>query len=200
MLTTLLRQKRTRHEIRAAEHQLPLIQGIDQLLQGRAGFFREWATRRDANDPYWAPMQLGEALDRVQVPILLQNGWQDLFLEQTFEQFEHLRNRGITVGLTVGPWNHEEIVTRGKDIPIRETLDWLEEHLVGTGAGTRAKPIRIHVNGAEQWREFAQWPPKTTGHARYLAGCWGLSALMAAANRDSPIHRRTRRPRSAVVA
>jgi predicted acyl esterase len=41
-------------------------------------------------------MQLGAALDRVQVPVLLQTGWQDLFLQQTLEQYTHLHGVGLT--------------------------------------------------------------------------------------------------------
>jgi predicted acyl esterase len=46
----------------------------------------------------WRPMQLGQALDRVEVPVLLQEGWQDRFVDQMIEQYERLRRRGVDVG------------------------------------------------------------------------------------------------------
>lgn len=50
---------------------LPLAEANDTLLQGRAPWYGDWLARRDLDDPYWARMQLGAALDRVGVPVLL---------------------------------------------------------------------------------------------------------------------------------
>ena len=64
----------------------------------------------------WRPMRLGQALERVNVPVLLQEGWQDRFLDQMIEQYERLRRRGVDVGLTIGPWTHVEVATKGAGI------------------------------------------------------------------------------------
>ena len=39
-------------------------------------------------------MRLGQALERVTVPVLLHDGWQDRFPEQMITQYERLRRRG----------------------------------------------------------------------------------------------------------
>jgi predicted acyl esterase len=44
----------------------------------------------DHDDPFWVPLRLGAALDRVQVPVLI-GGCQHLFVEQALEQYQHLR-------------------------------------------------------------------------------------------------------------
>ena len=102
--------------------------------------YREWLTTPDAEDPLWRPMRLGQALERVNVPVLLQEGWQDPFPDQMIEQYERLRRRGVDVGLTIGPWTHVEAATKGAGIIMEETLDWLAEHLAGTGRRASAKP------------------------------------------------------------
>ena len=91
-------------------------------------------------------MRLGQALERVNVPVLLQEGWQDRFPDQMIEQYERLRRRGVDVGLTIGPWTHVEVATKGAGILMEETLDWLAEHLAGTGRRHRPSPVRIFVD------------------------------------------------------
>src|SRR4030095_16218528 len=45
------------------------------------------------------------------------------------EQYARLRERGVDVALTVGPWTHIDLAGRGAGVVARETLDWFEEHL-----------------------------------------------------------------------
>jgi putative CocE/NonD family hydrolase len=137
---------------------LPLVTAAEQLTAGNAPWYTEWVSRRDLTDPFWAPMQLTEALDRVRVPVLLQTGWQDLFLPQTLEQYAHLHRRGVDVALTVGPWTHVEAAQERTVLP-REGLDWLAEHLAGTGSRLRWAPVRVFVTGVDEWRELPEWPP-----------------------------------------
>ena len=111
---------------------------------------------------------LGDALERVEVPVLLQTGWQDLFLPQTLEQYASLARRGVDVALTVGPWNHIQIITKGGRIVVPESLDWFDEHLGGSGIRTRAAPVKVFVTGAAQWRDLPAWPPSTENRALHL--------------------------------
>lgn len=75
------------------------------------------------------------------------------------EQYTALRERGVEVALTIGPWTHVELATRAARVTMPETLDWLAEHLAGTGRRRRPAPVRIFVTGAEQWRDLPDWPP-----------------------------------------
>lgn len=147
---------------------LPVGDAADGLCGERAPWYREWAGHRDLTDPFWTNMRLGVALDRVQVPVLLQTGWQDLFLPQTLEQYAHLRGRGVDVALTVGPWTHVEVVGKGAPVLFRESLDWFAEHLAGTGSRTRWTPVRLYQTGSGQWRDLPEWPPATTEKVLHL--------------------------------
>lgn len=168
----------TRRQAAALRH-LPVAEAVDKLCAGRAPWFREFATRRDPADPFWSPMQLSGALDRVEVPVLLQGGWQDLFLRQTIEQYRHLHGRGVDVALTVGPWTHADVATKAGRIIMNELLGWLDERLAGTGPGAGASahkaPVRVFVTGADEWRDLPGWPPATGEQILYPLPGGGLS-------------------------
>jgi putative CocE/NonD family hydrolase len=121
----------------------------------------------EGDDPFWDRLRFPAALDRVQVPVLLLSGWQDIFLRQTLQQYRHLRDRGVDVALTVGPWTHTQMLTKGLAVGARESFDWLNAHLGGARAPRRPSPVHIFVTG-EGWRHLPDWPPKTTQHALYL--------------------------------
>lgn len=157
-----------------AFEELPLVRAQETVLAGSGMPYVEWLTAPDAEDPVWRPMRLGQALERVDVPVLLQGGWQDRFPEQMIEQYDRLRRRGVEVGLTIGPWTHLEVATKGARTLMPETLDWLAEHLAGTGARPRPGPVRIHVTGVREWRHLSTWPPPTTVRVLHLQPGGGL--------------------------
>src|SRR5215217_7918403 len=167
-LRTLLRNVTAARRQRPAISSVPLVDAADLLFGGRAPWYREWVSHRDLRDPFWSGMQLGAALDRVQVPVLLQTGWLDLFLQQTLEQYTHLHRRGLDVALTIGPWTHLKLVGKAAAPIIGEGLDWLAEHLAGTGSRVRWAPVRVYITGAEEWHDLPEWPPDTAETVLYL--------------------------------
>ena len=86
-------------------------------------------------------MSMTAALDCAAVPVLLLTGWQDVFLDQTLEQFGHLRRRGVDVAMTVGPWTHDGMATRGTAVTATETLSWLDRHLAADPEPPRRQPL-----------------------------------------------------------
>jgi uncharacterized protein len=184
ILSAEVREAATARRQAQAHATLPLASAVDELCEGRAPWFREWVTHRDLSDPFWSPSQLGPALDRVEVPVLLHGGWQDLFLDQTLDEYARLHERGIDVGLTVGPWNHQGVAAPGYATVIPETLDWLAEHLEGNSARRRPSPVRIQVTGTDDWRHLPAWPPLTSDQVLHLQPGGGLSDEPAAA--DAP--------------
>jgi predicted acyl esterase len=97
-----------RGRIKRALATLPLADAAKELMGGKAPWYGEWISRRDLGDPWWKSADLTEALERVQVPVLLQDGWQDGFLRQTLAAHARLAGRGVNVGLSVGPWTHAQ--------------------------------------------------------------------------------------------
>ena len=181
-IRAIVRQVQARRALAAATSALPVGEAGRALLGTGAPWYESWLEHPEHDDPYWAPLQLHQALERTQIPVLLLGGWQDLFLEQTLAQYRRLRERGVPVAVTIGPWTHAQMMTKGAPTVIRESLGWLDAHLAGTRSVTR-KPVRIHVNG-HGWEDLDDWPPAMPEQVLYLRPAGRLGAT--APDQDAP--------------
>lgn len=165
-----VREVTARRTVAAAAADLPLGAAGRALLGGGAPWYESWLAHPDVDEPFWDPYRFSPALDRVRVPVLLHSGWQDLFLAQTLAQYRRLHDRGVPVAMTVGPWSHSQLLTRGLGTVTRETLSWLDTHLAGAGATERASPVRVAVTDGtgHRWCKLASWPPPTEPRPWYL--------------------------------
>ena len=145
----------------AAMDRLPLAATGSAIGGDAVPWYGDWLAHPQSADPYWAGYSATAALDRVTVPTLLVSGFHDFFAEQTMRQYQVLRQRGVTAGLTVGPWTHMNV---DMGVAIRETLAWLDSFAAGNGAAPSPRPsrVRVWVSGAEQWKELPDWPPAGT--------------------------------------
>ncbi|MFG1929719.1 CocE/NonD family hydrolase [Mycobacterium sp. NPDC048908] len=181
-IRTVVRQIRARHALTAATNALPLGESARRFLGAGAPWLEDWLDHPEYRDPHWAKLQLHQALERARIPVLLLSGWQDVFLEQSLAQYRRLRERDVPVALTVGPWNHGQMMTKGAGTLVRESLQWLDTHVAGIRTVAR-KPVRIHLNG-HGWRVLDDWPPAMPEHALYLRPAGHLGA--AAPDQDVP--------------
>jgi predicted acyl esterase len=185
--------------LRPALDQVPVSAGARALLGEQSSFFGRWLEHPQLTDPYWEPLQCGAALERISVPTLLVGGWQDLFLEQTLEQYCALAARRLPVRLVVGPWNHVDSVRKGGEA-VAESLAWLDRY-AGSGfpgtAGTATASVRIWVGSAPEEPE----DPKSLDEliepvepadlevskaSKAIKGLKGLRGLRGLAGRRSP--------------
>jgi putative CocE/NonD family hydrolase len=162
---------------------LPLGDAGRALLGAGAPWYESWVEHPDLEDPFWQRYRFNAALDRLQVPVLLIGGWQDLLLNQTLTPYARLRNRGVDVALTVGPWTHTQMLTKGLGIITRESLNWLNTHVAGVAGNPRPHRVRVFVTGGtgHGWRELPDWPPETTLRSWYLQPGGGLGLTSPAA-------------------
>lgn len=148
--------------LRAGKRLAPMLSTLPLTATGAAiggagaPWYAEWLAHPDLADPYWDHRRTAAALERVTVPTLLISGFYDLFAEQTMQQYQTLRRRGVQAALTVGPWSH---ITVDGGIATRETLAWLDAFAAGDGPTPRPQPVRAWISGREQWQELPQWPP-----------------------------------------
>jgi putative CocE/NonD family hydrolase len=156
-----------RWRVGSALHGLPLGEAGRELLGERSPWYHDWISNSDVGAQYWQPVRLLDALDRTDVPILLITGWQDVFLNQTLDQYRRLTDRGIGAALTVGPWTHGQVGLNGAGQTTRESLDWLCHHLAGEPSRRHA-PVRIFVTPGAGWRELDAWPPAADEKMLYL--------------------------------
>lgn len=162
-----IRQLRAPRKVKRAISGMPMNSAARTLLGEGAPWFESWVQNADHDHPFWESRRYPAALDRVEVPVLLLTGWQDIFLDQTLHQYQQLRDRGVEVALTVGPWTHTQTMSKGLATCARESLDWLDAHVGNAPAPRRAAAVRVFVN-RHGWRSLPQWPPATTERVLYL--------------------------------
>ncbi|MCF6389013.1 CocE/NonD family hydrolase [Mycobacterium sp. MBM] len=155
-LRTVLRMATLPWRLKRPLRAVPLSDAGAKILKGRAPWHESWLRTPDPADPYWRPSRLGHALQRVDTPVLLVSGWQDVFLTQTLDQYRQLADRGVEPALVIGPWSHGD---GGGDV-LRDSLRWLD--------GERPGEVRVHVTGDGGWRQLPSWPPPAAQRVLYL--------------------------------
>jgi uncharacterized protein len=168
--------------LRPALNRMPLRAGVRDLLGDEAPWLYRWLDHPDLADPYWAPVQCAAALERISVPTLLVGGWQDLFLEQTLEQYRVLAARDVPTRMIVGPWTHVDASTRSGPA-FAESLAWLDRYVGQDPEDPKpGHSARVWVGGARAWREITDWPPAGTVPDRWYLGPDGTLAPAAPAS------------------
>ncbi|WP_179468864.1 CocE/NonD family hydrolase [Mycolicibacterium vinylchloridicum] len=158
---------RAARRLERATHGLPLGNAGRDLLGAGSPWYESWIEHPHGDDPFWETMRMTSALDRCDVPVLLISGWQDLFLEQTLMQYGRLRDRGVDVAMTLGPWAHSDMTTKAGGTVASETLSWLGAHLAGARTAPRRNPVRVYV-AHHGWIDLPDWPPPTGEGVLYL--------------------------------
>jgi putative CocE/NonD family hydrolase len=175
-------QLRSARRLSGAVQGVPLGRAGRDLLGERSPWYESWIEHPDVDDPFWDPMRMTQALDRCSVPVLLISGWQDIFVDQTITQYLHLRGRGAAVAMTVGPWTHDEMVTKATGVTAAETLAWLGSHLAKQTTRPRPAPVRIFFTGERSgWAQLPDWPPPTTETVSYPQSSGRLGARVPTA-------------------
>ena len=148
---------------------LPLVDAAKAHLGDKTPWLYNWMTQPvDQNYELYKPMRQGKALDTTKAAILLHGGWQDIFTSSQIEQFQRLQARGVTVALTMGPWNHIQV--GGGEGVSKETLDWLDKYLAKRKTeDIRPASVRINITGTNEWRWLPSWPPATKPLELYLS-------------------------------
>lgn len=167
--------------LRAALDRMPISAGARELLGTGAPWFEILLEHPQLTDSFWEPMQCGAALDRISAPTLLVGAWQDIFLEQTLEQYRALAARRVPTRLLVGPWTHQDTLFKGR-AAVAESLAWLDRY-AGTGAANSEAggrqpdhSVRIWVGG----RPHSPSTPRKSGTTKNSGGLRvpdGLRAL-----------------------
>jgi len=181
MLHAMARMATAERRLRRVLDSLPVAARYADVIGREPAWSERWMEHPQASDPFWAPMQCGPALERITIPVLLVGGWQDLFIEQTLEQYRTLAGRGVPVRLLVGPLAHLDLTSQGS-VAINESLAWLDRY-AGLAPKSRKSPasrppappdhpVRVWVGGegAEQWREIGSWPPPGVTEQRWYLG------------------------------
>ncbi|MBO8185233.1 CocE/NonD family hydrolase [Streptomyces sp. DW4-2] len=160
---TLRLQRRLRH-ISAAQ---PLREAYMAALGSKPSWLDDVMTHSDTKDAYWRGASLAEPAERLRVPTALITGWHDTLADQTFEQYDRLRQAGCETALLVGPWTHTSALQQGWSKVFAESLAWLRAHLYADPSGLRPTAVRVHIGGEDIWRDLDEWPPTAAATSWY---------------------------------
>lgn len=148
---------------------LPIANADEAVLGRQVEFFRTWAEHfEQENDPYITQVNLKRYVTQVSPPVHLSGGWYDIFLSGMIDDFARLQAAGKRPFLTIGGWHHFSF---GDQLhTINDALAWFDAHLKGNRKGLREKPVRLYLMGADEWRDYEQWPPPSAVRPYYLQG------------------------------
>jgi putative CocE/NonD family hydrolase len=117
-------------------------------------------------------------------PSVMIAGWYDIFLPFQLRDFAAAQQAGRDVRITIGPWTHAAVP--GIAESLRQSIGLFQETF-GITSPTPVKPrVRLFLTGANEWREYAEWPPPDAApRTLYLQPSGGLSADAPAAESES---------------
>ena len=140
-----------------AAAKLPLRDADKRVVGKHLGFWKRWLEGAIGNDAFWEAIDHTHRLGARTPPNLFISGWYDFMIDQLLRDYQSLVEAGHTPHLTVGPWVHVSAELQWQSI--RDTLTWMRAHLLGDPSGLRDKPVRLHISGLDEWREFESYPP-----------------------------------------
>lgn len=136
---------------------LPLVEADRQVVGHRVGFWRHWFANAIGNDAFWAELDHTHRLNAATPPVHFISGWYDFMIDPLLADYRRLVELGHKPYLTIGTWFHvAEELQRDN---LRETLLWMRAKLLGDESGLRARPVRLHISGLDEWHEFDRYPP-----------------------------------------
>lgn len=150
-------------KVRQAALAAPLQQSYLRATGKPVGFLEQWMHAEDPDHAAWPDLDQSAALDVLRGPVLVQAGWYDVFLESSLRQYTHLRERGVDVRLTVGPWTHAGVGLKA----LPDMITFLREVLLDGPASGDGAPVRIIDIGGKHPQHLSEWPddvPRRTYH------------------------------------
>lgn len=169
---------RVQRRLRRVSRELPLIRAYPPALGRRVPWLEDWLTHPDRADPYWTGLQIPLSTLAPPVPVSLLTGWWDACLDPVLGEYRRLRAAGRPVRLVIGPWTHASAFNQALPVVLGEALSWLRAH-TGDGPETPGqirnedRPVRVHVGGAGEWRDLADWPPPQLARQSWYPGAGG---------------------------
>lgn len=148
-------------------NELPLSRITDHIGDDRAPWLADWLNESDPTSEYWRPYDHSSALEAIEVPTLIESGWQDLFLDQTLRQYQALARRGVPTKLVVGPWAH---LNANQGLFMQHGIKWFDAYLDDAAPNRRTDdaPVLVRVGSSKQWRELQSWPPPAQERVLFL--------------------------------
>lgn len=135
---------------------LPLGTMDEAAFGERVSWWRDW-TAHDPDDPWWDAIDHKQAPVELAAPVAMLAGWQDVFLPFQLDDFARRQAAGKPAWLIVGPWSHSS--PAGMIAWLRESIRFFTALAENKVPFADRLPVRLYVQGARKWRDYASWPP-----------------------------------------
>jgi putative CocE/NonD family hydrolase len=170
--------------LKRALRKVPLQAADIDVAGAPVAFWRDFVDHSAPGDEFWAAADHdGADLTRLP-PVSMVTGWWDLFAPGQLRDYMAIRSAGGTARIIVGPWLHGE-PGELKAI-IQQDAAWLDHHLNGAPLPPGA-PVRVFLQQAGRWLDFADWPPPAAVNTPYYPRVSGALRLDAEPG-DAPPH------------
>ena len=140
-----------------ASMKLPLVDADRRVTGHDVPFWKHWLTNSIGSDEFWHELDHTHRIGPRTPPTTFLSGWYDFMIDQLLRDYEALTDAGQRTRLTVGPWWH--VSPEAQYEGVRDTLGWMNAELNGDLSGLRDKPVRLHIGGLNEWRDFDTYPP-----------------------------------------
>lgn len=124
--------------------------------------------------------------DKVKIPVLVKDGWRDLFMDSAPRLYDDLKN----AWLLVGPWDHcshedYEVEPMGTNFYLAWFDHWLKKLPGAPLPRARVTSYEMPVGGTG-WHQYSDWPPPDAQKIKlHFTSDRGLAARPGAKGEDS---------------
>ncbi|MFN0123486.1 MAG: CocE/NonD family hydrolase [Blastocatellia bacterium] len=178
----------------------PLANANNKFLHGRNAFWNLWMEHGDY-DAYWKAQNVPQHLTHVRPAVLTVGGWfdsEDLPGPLAIYHAVEKNNPKAWNSLVMGPWRHGGWArdtgaslgdisfgsNTGEYYQANIELPFFMSFLKGDGQNKLPEAF-VFETGANQWRQYAQWPPADTQAVSLYPAGNGKLALTAPAGQEA---------------
>ncbi len=140
-----------------AYNELPIEQADVRAVGEPVPYFRKWIAPGNArmDAPFWQSVSFRARMKDVRAAAFFVGGWYDVFLYDLLADYDAMIAAGHRPNLTIGPWKHFDLACVAESL--RGGIVWFDA-ILKNRRQLRAKPVRLFVMGANEWREYASFP------------------------------------------
>jgi putative CocE/NonD family hydrolase len=149
--------RRSMPKLDRAHGHLP-VGAVDREALGKTvSWWQDWTGHDDPDDPWWRAIDHSAAVSRLDAPVSMVAGWQDIFLPFQLKDFASRQAAGQPAWLTIGPWTHA--APGGMIAGLKSAIVLFNDLREGAAGLPDHAPVRLFLQQADEWREYPSWPP-----------------------------------------
>jgi len=147
----------------------------DMPIVRHAPWWPAWLNNWD-NPSHFENNEMESRFAKISVPILHLGGWYDLFIRNTYEDYENISDQATTAvaranqRLVIGPWSHGTCAECAPNADVDAgamQLAWMDQWFKNKKHPIFDYPVVLYIMGENRWRAEESWPLNGTVQTRY---------------------------------